>query len=150
METLRCARCKEHLPIAMFHKNRARPRGYNDYCRPCWNSYMRDRRPPLWERTKHLRYAYKMTLGDYETLVEAQGGVCAICQCPETSTNRAGDVMRLAIDHDRTCCPQAKTCGRCIRGLLCRRCNQILGRLNEDVGLLSRMIDYVGQPRAAP
>jgi Recombination endonuclease VII len=60
---------------------------------------------------------YKLDPTQYAELVEAQGGVCAICG--ETHE----DGSRLHIDHDHSCCPGPITCGLCIRGLLCRKCN---------------------------
>lgn len=36
------------------------------------------------------------------------------------------------VDHDHTCCVGEKSCGMCIRGLLCKRCNQLLGIAQDD------------------
>jgi hypothetical protein len=51
---------------------------------------------------------------------------CAVCRRP------FGAAGRVFADHDHACCPAqvdqtAKTCGKCIRGLLCFRCNTALG-----------------------
>lgn len=35
------------------------------------------------------------------------------------------------VDHDHGCCPGKKTCGRCVRGLLCAGCNIKLGALES-------------------
>lgn len=39
---------------------------------------------------------YNITLEDYDTLFQLQGGVCAICGKPETSAK----VSNLAVDHN--------------------------------------------------
>jgi hypothetical protein len=77
-----------------------------------------------------LKRRFRMTVEQYDALLGEQGGVCAICKQPE----KAG--RRLAVDHDRDCCPdRQKTCGECVRGLLCTACNQFLGRLEKtDLG----------------
>ena len=32
------------------------------------------------------------------------------------------------VDHDHACCPEGgRSCGKCIRGLLCMECNKYLG-----------------------
>src|SRR5579859_1956133 len=41
-----------------------------------------------------------LTRAAYDMLLEAQGGVCAICLQPDPRTGH-----RLAVDHDHTCCP---------------------------------------------
>jgi len=56
-------------------------------------------------------------------LVE-QGGHCALC-----SRVREENGSYLAIDHDHKCCAHSGSCGKCLRGLLCRRCNVRLGTL---------------------
>lgn len=75
-------------------------------------------------------------------MLEEQGGVCAICQKPETIVLR-GKVKELGVDHDHGCCPDQKRCGRCNRGLLCGRCNAALGNMNDDPELLARGIEYL-------
>lgn len=74
------------------------------------------------QRVKWLRDMYGLTLQEFYVLLDAQGGVCAIC-----GTSEAGGKGRFHVDHDHACCPGRKSCGVCIRGLLCSRCNQKLG-----------------------
>lgn len=96
-------------------------------------------------RARKLLAFFGLTAEKYETLLEAQGGVCAICKRPETSTeNRRGvtRVRRLAVDHDRKCCPGDKSCGECFRGLLCMTCNTRLGYF-EKYSLFPALFSYL-------
>ena len=79
---------------------------------------------------------YKLTKQMYLDLLEQQNGVCAICCLPP---NRNW----LAVDHDHSCCPSIKTCGKCIRGLLCGSCNSFLGRVKDNpVSLIAYLNKY--------
>lgn len=69
---------------------------------------------------------YNITLEDYDTLFQLQGGVCAICGKPETSAK----VSNLAVDH----------INGSIRGLLC---NRGLGYFEDDITILSKAIEYL-------
>jgi hypothetical protein len=53
----------------------------------------------------------------------------------------------LSIDHDHACCPGRISCGKCIRGLLCNRCNRALGLLGDSIELLKKMIAYLEQSK---
>lgn len=53
----------------------------------------------------------------YDSLYKKQDSVCALCK-----RNR-----KLVIDHDHNCCPNKRSCGKCVRGLLCDSCNKHLG-----------------------
>ncbi len=86
-------------------------------------------------RRKSLCKRYGIKIEDYNEMFLEQNGVCAICERKETSRLR-GILGNLNIDHDHTT-------GK-IRGLLCLRCNQVLGRVNDDVGILTKMVDYLG------
>lgn len=94
-------------------------------------------------RASHLRRQFNITIEQYEDMLESQNGVCAICSQPETKRHpTSGDTQRLAVDHDHTCCSGEKSCGKCVRGLLCARCNQTLGHL-EKARLLDGILAYV-------
>ncbi|MHB8490621.1 MAG: endonuclease domain-containing protein [Solirubrobacteraceae bacterium] len=73
----------------------------------------------------------------------AQQGVCAICKQPETATHQTGWVRRLSVDHDHACCPGNRSCGNCVRGLLCSRCNNVLGSMRDSVELIDAMSLYL-------
>lgn len=126
-----CADCGLVKPLTEFHPS---GRGYRANCKVC-----RARR----DRQDKLRRFYNITPEHYATLLEKQGGVCGICGEEEKLRDKNDVVMSLAVDHDHSCCPGAKTCGNCIRGLLCYRCNIAIGMLNDDERLLRNAITYL-------
>jgi hypothetical protein len=63
---------------------------------------------------------------------------CEICET-ETSPNKGG----FHIDHDHSCCPNKKSCGKCVRGLLCQKCNSVIGFANDDPEILKAAISYL-------
>jgi len=67
---------------------------------------------------------YGISPEQYEKMSEAQDHVCAICRRPETALGRGGKVMGLAVDHCHTT--------GVVRSLLCRVCNQTLGRHQDN------------------
>ena len=69
-------------------------------------------------------------------MLEKQNGVCAICEQKETVIDkRINKVRRLSVDHDH------KT--RKVRGLLCAKCNHLLGNINDNIKILNRSILYL-------
>lgn len=87
-------------------------------------------RPPI------IRRKFGLTRGDYDALLAAQGGGCAICGS-EPATRA------LAVDHDHSCCRGPRTCGRCVRGLLCSFCNTALGKFSDSPARLRRAAQYL-------
>ncbi len=79
---------------------------------------------PEKQKSATLKYKYKITLEDYDRMLEEQGGGCAVCGSLDS-----GGKGRFHVDHDHSCCPTEKTCGKCVRGLLCSQCNVRLGVL---------------------
>lgn len=96
-------------------------------------------------REYRRRSNYGLDAGEYQMIFESQGGVCAICGQEETKLDRSGKVQPLAIDHDHKCCPGARSCGACVRGLLCSACNVGIGHMNEDVDRLFKAMLYIAQ-----
>jgi hypothetical protein len=83
---------------------------------------------------------YNLEAGGYDELYEYQGGCCAICR-------RARGVKRnLAIDHAHSCCNRNGSCGECVRGLLCMRCNSLLAHIRDDVSTAKRIYEYLDSP----
>lgn len=85
---------------------------------------------PRWDHLKQ----YGLTVEDYHALLSAQDGHCATC--PTKGTAR----KRLSVDH-------AHRSGR-VRGLLCGRCNTLIGYLHEDDVLLENLALYLREPPA--
>ena len=77
----------------------------------------------------------------YDAIYAQQGGQCAICNATEPGGNRMTSL--LFIDHDRSCCPGNRSCGACVRGLLCQKCNLGLGHFQDSTALLDRAITYL-------
>lgn len=93
----------------------------------CLMHYKR-RRPSKTKMNQRLRQHYSITLEQYEEILAAQGGVCAIEGCEQSVGDTAGRALQ--VDHDHNCCP-GRSCGKCIRGLLCKRHNRIVGYLEH-------------------
>lgn len=81
---------------------------------------------------QQLRRKYGISIADYEAMLEAQGGGCAICS--GTSAGRKGH-NRMHVDHDHDT-------GQ-VRGLLCHHCNTALGLVKDNADTLRRMADYL-------
>lgn len=92
---------------------------------------------PLLSHIRNVR-KYGITLEQYHQMLEDQNYSCKICGLKESTYRK-----RLSIDHDHACCPGVKSCGKCIRGLLCHQCNAGLGSAKDDVKILQKMIEYL-------
>jgi hypothetical protein len=92
---------------------------------------------------------YNLAPGEYDALYEAQGGMCYTCG---PWTGNRGLSKKLSVDHDHSCCPKPPTCGKCTRGLICSRCNSLIGEVGDSAGhaidRLKRYIDYLQNPPA--
>ena len=87
-----------------------------------------------YNKDRDLKYNFGISIYAYEDMFEKQGGVCAICQLPETS--RHNNVIKmLAVDHDHST-------GE-IRGLLCSNCNTALGLFGDNKETLKAAIKYL-------
>lgn len=124
-----CPRCKE----------RERDESKSGYCRPCRREYDREyRRRTNYYKGRQFRL-HGITEEIFASVLDAQGGRCAICKTADTGTRN-----RWAIDHDHSCCPSgSRSCGKCIRGILCLGCNTALGIMKDDTGRLGAAIAYL-------
>ena len=83
------------------------------------------------------RYLYGLSDGQYQALLASQGGRCAICGTTEWNGKSPH------VDHGHDCCPGDKSCGSCIRGLLCDFCNRGVGMFADDPARLRAAAGYL-------
>lgn len=115
-----CSACDEFLPPAQFTRTK------ENTCAAC----LRAR-----NATNHLMRDFGLTDEEYDALLAAQDGCCAIC-------HNTPKKQRLHVDHSH------KT--GAIRGLLCLWCNhRLLGGARESVDVLRDAIAYLDAPPAA-
>jgi hypothetical protein len=80
-------------------------------------------------RDAYYRRTYGVSADEFDAMLEAQGGRCAICkEMPER-------LASMHVDHDHAT-------GE-VRGLLCLNCNQGIGKLKDDASLLLRAAFYL-------
>jgi hypothetical protein len=119
-----CRNCEKLTPIKEFETKGKYP---TSYCKACF----------LYLKQESTFKKMGLTREKFESMVAEQGGVCIICKRPEKSGRR------LSIDHDHSCCPSGRSCGNCVRGLICMKCNNALGAVNDDPNILLNMISYL-------
>lgn len=135
-----CSRCKEAKPLEDFANQKSSKDGKQYWCRAC-NTITRTE----WARANkkktqgHTRYhKYRLREEDFIDLIEKQSGLCAICEEEFTGTPY--------VDHDHSCCDSVPTCGNCVRGLLCSRCNTFVGYI-EKKNVTDKAVEYLSKHR---
>lgn len=138
-----CKGCGEKKPLDAFYSYpRKVGTGVNvlPRCKPCHVA-----QTDGWRLAKHggrrqarLHETWRMSESDYQILLDRQSGVCAVCQRPPL------EGKYLDVDHDHACCPSNRSCGRCVRGLLCRSCNSGL-HMVERPERMARALAYLGR-----
>jgi hypothetical protein len=119
---VKCERCK-----ALFIPKRSD----NIFCRPKCGTKASEARTgsrKIHRRQSNLRARYGMEVAEYEILLDAQKGKCSLCK--EIPPKR-----RLAVDHCHTT--------QVFRGLLCSRCNLMLGYAQDSPERLRSAAAYI-------
>lgn len=139
-----CKICKIEKPIDDYHTC---GKYKSSYCKPCQNTFAREWRIKNWEevaRKKSRRYSlmtfeqkrrsklisrYKIDLDTFNRMEVEQNHVCKICKM------KCDSKKYLSVDH----CHETKV----VRGLLCNRCNNILGMARDNTEVLQSAIRYL-------
>lgn len=104
----------------------------------------RDRRPGPWDEPRKEATRYGLSTDDVAAMVRAQSGRCLVC---------ARALREPQVDHDHELArlhghPEGRGCPLCVRGLLCRQCNSMLGFARDDPDTLRSAADYIEEARA--
>lgn len=82
------------------------------------------------KRDSHFRRKFGITVVEYDRLLAAQGGGCAICGKLQAESEKT-----FHVDHDHAT-------GK-VRGILCGGCNFMLGQVRDDPAILRTAIAYL-------
>jgi hypothetical protein len=133
-----CAACDEALPLSAFQRHPGGRDGLRSSCRECEAArYAANAPTPEERRRRNLWTKYRLTPEAFDALLASQGGVCSICE-----TDAPG-ARGWHVDHNHACCPGRRSCGECVRGLLCAACNKGLGLFRDDPEALRRAALYL-------
>lgn len=139
----KCSKCKVHKLRDDFQREPRRPDGLRCYCKQCGSResrayYAKTKNDPrtkerrvLRARRTALKRRFGITQSQYDALLDAQGGRCAICQ----SDTPGGRWPTFHVDHDHIT-------GK-VRGILCKKCNVALGMFGDTLAGVQRAVDYL-------
>jgi hypothetical protein len=145
MASLICNLCNKEKPLEDFQKEKGNKNGRRNRCKICVNKKAQEWRIGFKERYKksYMQYnygkgldtyykrAYGISRIEYDTLFKLQGGKCRICGKARK--------RRLSVDHDHGT-------GE-VRGLLCIRCNSLIGFCDESETTLVAAINYIRETK---
>ena len=111
----KCSKCCQCKPLDEFNYQHAQ-------CKSCYSEKRRD--------TRYLK-RYNLSLDDYDSLYDEQGGKCAICETSDPGGRRS----RFCVDHNHETDE--------VRGLLCYKCNSALGYFGDSPAVVMRGYKYL-------
>ena len=146
----KCTGCGEDYPLEHFNKKGS---GRSTRCKKCVAAYYNNYYHGSEKRKEYVKSAtkanrkknyfrdrakrYGITEECLQSMVDKHSGMCWICLKNPWK----------AVDHDHSCCGDKGSCGKCVRGLLCDRCNWALGHLYDDTETIERMYFYLTNSR---
>lgn len=86
-------------------------------------------------RRANLKFTYGLSVEEYDAMLLAQDGKCAICGKEDSGSIKKGVLRRMYVDHDHIT--------GIVRGLLCERCNLVLGNIHDDIEIARNIILYL-------
>ncbi len=140
-----CIKCSENKSLDLFVKAVDCIDGRSGVCKKCKTEqvtrYYLDNPEKKLEKKKKDRISktnwksHHISEEKYNEMLSLYEGKCYICK-----NKNATD-----IDHNHNCCNGAKSCGKCIRGILCNNCNTALGVLEKNRQNLNFMLQYIDE-----
>jgi hypothetical protein len=149
----RCSKCGIDKLLIEFSESVGTPDGLFSWCKSCQRVYLRRRRRTTEEpdplankilqrvqlerhekrlqarKRSRLRHMYGITPQQHDQMLEAQGYLCALCGCELTA-----DAVP-SVDHSHET--------DIIRGIVCRKCNLMIGLAEDDPKILYLGIKYL-------
>jgi len=125
-----CSRCKKIFSIEDIQKWTHKSR-----CLDCQS---------IVKRELYLQQHYGISIEEYTKMLDKNSGGCYICG----RTKKENSGKNLSVDHDHSCCNKEKgSCGKCVRGLLCDKCNRAIGLLDDNYNSAINLANYLKNTR---
>lgn len=116
-----CATCEQAKPFSNFRKTNQNASGLSRHCIECLN-------------VRSKASVYGLPVDVIARLMDQ--AECSACGVELTAESRR-------LDHDHSCCPGRRSCGKCFRGVLCAGCNLALGHAGDSVERLEKLAAYL-------
>ncbi len=146
--TKACSICNVEKELDKFYKRKDALDGYEGNCKECREATRRKTDNFYSNRNKatrkhdakrkgkrgayHLSKTYGLSMDDYSNMKEEQDHKCLICKQPNDEDMHYG---KFVVDH---CHKTGK-----VRGLLCNKCNLMLGNARDEITILEEGIRYL-------
>lgn len=117
----------EHTDQPLYANGLCWPCYHNDYEKRKYDETRDLRQPDHW-RERNLWTCFKLTVEEYEDILNKQNGVCKICERPPKN-------KRLAVDHNHSTGKR--------RGLLCGPCNTALSHVEHESNFSQKALVYL-------
>ena len=132
METKTCPKCGEEKLTDDFYFQR-------NACKPCVREHQRNFRNsrPDYNHARNLQRRYGLSVDEYRTLVENHNFACAICKVEISDALGYTGKRSVVVDHNHETGD--------VRGILCSKCNLVLGHARESTEILYKAIVYLSE-----
>ena len=111
-----CKKCGIELPLECFYKGNCR-NGTSYWCKTCQGAHVAAHRHK--KNIQNPGGKHGLDADEYWGMIFIQDNRCANVECGAENPTH--------IDHDHDHCPGKLGCRKCVRGVLCMRCNTMLG-----------------------
>jgi hypothetical protein len=138
-----CVKCNIEKDLEFFAKGKDYKDGRRGTCKRCHTNYMVEYYDKNVEQKKTKNKInsgkdfnwkrHHISKEKFDEMVDKFEGKCYTCK-----TNKATN-----IDHDHSCCSGNRSCGKCVRGILCNQCNTALGLVKDSREVLQNLIKYL-------
>ena len=132
MEIKTCVTCGGEKPLDDFYPRRRS-------CKSCVREHQRRFRnaQPDYNRAHNLQKRYGISVDEYKTLLANHNFACAICKVEIPDALGYKGRGSGVVDHNHETCD--------VRGILCSKCNLVLGHARESTDILYQAIVYLSE-----
>jgi hypothetical protein len=132
MGTKTCQKCGEERAADDFYLHRRA-------CKPCVRDHQRNFRNshPDYNHVRNLQRRYGLSADEYQTLLANHNFACGICKVEISYALGYKGKRSVVVDHNHETGD--------VRGILCSKCNLVLGHARESTEILYQAIVYLSE-----